>query len=122
LLSKNLNEQHDLKFAYTQRIRRPWIWDLNPFINASDPRNLTSGNASMRPEITRTWELGHTYNAISGLSLVNNIYFSANSNAIEMLTTVDSTGSSHTSNCNPYTFQPAPRPYAFEQQLPDLYE
>ncbi|MBO9729824.1 MAG: TonB-dependent receptor [Chitinophaga sp.] len=100
LLSKTLNEEHDVKLTYTQRIRRPAIWDLNPFVNAGDPRNLTSGNPLLRPEITRTLEFGHNYTAKSGLSLINSIYFSANNNAIEMLTTVDSLGISRTSPSN----------------------
>ncbi|HEY8918279.1 MAG TPA: outer membrane beta-barrel family protein, partial [Chitinophaga sp.] len=100
LLSKALNEQHDVKVAYTERIRRPWIWDLNPFVNASDPRNLSSGNPLLRPETTRTLEFGYNYVARSGLSLNNSIYFSSNSNAIEMLTIVDSLGISRTSPSN----------------------
>ncbi|MGN7992567.1 outer membrane beta-barrel family protein [Chitinophaga sp. 22536] len=100
LIAKTLNDQHDVKFSYTERIRRPWIWDLNPFVNASDPRNLTSGNPLLRPETTRTLEAGYNYNAPSGFTLNNSVYFSANSNAIEMLTTVDSLGISRTSPRN----------------------
>lgn len=100
LLTKTLSEQHDVKLSYTERIRRPWIWDLNPFVNASDPRNLTSGNPLLRPETTRTIEAGYNYNAASGFTLNNSVYFSTNSNAIEMLTTVDSLGISRTSPSN----------------------
>ncbi|NML40840.1 TonB-dependent receptor [Chitinophaga sp. G-6-1-13] len=100
LIAKTLNDQHDVKFSYTERIRRPWIWDLNPFVNASDPRNLTSGNPLLRPETTRTLEAGYNYNAPSGFTLNNSVYFSSNSNAIEMLTTVDSLGISRTSPRN----------------------
>ncbi|MBC9915161.1 outer membrane beta-barrel family protein [Chitinophaga varians] len=100
LISKTLNDQHDVKFSYTERIRRPWIWDLNPFVNASDPRNLTSGNPLLRPETTRTLEAGYNYNAPSGFTLNNSVYFSSNSNAIEMLTSVDSLGISSTSPRN----------------------
>ncbi|QJB39137.1 TonB-dependent receptor [Chitinophaga oryzae] len=100
LLAKTLNGQHDVKLSYTERIRRPWIWDLNPFVNASDPRNLTSGNPLLRPETTRTIEAGYNYNAALGFTLNNSVYFSSNSNAIEMLTTVDSTGISRTSPSN----------------------
>lgn len=100
LIAKILNDQHDVKFSYTERIRRPWIWDLNPFVNASDPRNLTSGNPLLRPETTRTLEAGYNYNTPSGFTLNNSVYFSSNSNAIEMLTTVDSLGISRTSPRN----------------------
>ena len=50
LIVKKLNENHELKFNYTERIRRPWIMDLNPYSNASDPLNITSGNPYLEPE------------------------------------------------------------------------
>lgn len=100
LLSKRLNDRHELLLTYTERIRRPWIWDLNPFVNASDPRNLTFGNPLLKPERTRIVEAGHHYTAESGFSLNSSIYYSFNSNAIESLTSVDSLGISRTSPRN----------------------
>lgn len=96
LIVKKLNESHEFKLAYTERIRRPWIWDLNPYVNASDPRNLVSGNVFLRPEKTRMLEAGHNYNAQAGFTLNSSIYYSSNSDAIESLTTVDSLGISRT--------------------------
>lgn len=96
LIAKKLNEIHELKFSYTERIRRPFIWDLNPYTDASDPRNLTMGNPRLRPELTRSLEASHIYNAPSGLNLVSSIYFNFSSNSIESLLTVDSSGISRT--------------------------
>lgn len=100
LLSKKINDLHDLRLNYTERIRRPWIWDLNPYVNASDPRNLTFGNPRLKPEVTKMLEAGHSYNASNGLSLNSAVYFAANSNGIESLTTVDSGGISSTTSMN----------------------
>lgn len=100
LITKKLDEQHEVKLNYTERIRRPWIWDLNPYVNASDPRNLTFGNPQLLPEITRMLEAGHTYSAPSGFTLSSSIYFHSNTNAIESLTTVDSLGISRTTSQN----------------------
>lgn len=100
LITKKLDEQHDIKLNYTERIRRPWIWDLNPYVNASDPRNLTFGNPQLLPEITRMFEAGHAYSAPSGFTLNSSIYFHSNTNAIESLTTVDSLGVSRTTSQN----------------------
>ena len=99
MISKEINEQHALKFNFSQRIRRPFIWDLNPYVNASDPKNLTFGNPRLRPEITRMLEAGHSYIA-SGYSLNSSIYFSTNNNAIESMTTIDSLGISRTTSQN----------------------
>ena len=100
LVAKKLNDHHELKFAYTERIRRPWIWDLNPYVNASDPRNLLSGNPLLRPERIRVVELGHNYNAASGFNLNSSVYYSTNNNSIEQLTVVDSLGISRTTPSN----------------------
>ena len=100
LISKKLNDQHEFKLNYTERIRRPWIWDLNPYVNASDPRNLTSGNPQLRPETTRMLEAGHNLNTESGFTLNNSVYYSSNSDAIESLTTVDAQGISRTTPSN----------------------
>lgn len=96
LIAKKINENNEFKLSYTERIRRPWIWDLNPYVNASDPRNLISGNVSLRPERTRMLEAGHNYSTPSGLTLNSSIYYSSNTDAIESLTTVDSLGISRT--------------------------
>lgn len=96
LVAKNINEEQELKFNYTERIRRPFIWDLNPYTDASDPRNLTTGNPRLRPEITRLLEVSHTYNLPSGFTLISSLYYSFNSNSIESLVAVDSNGISRT--------------------------
>lgn len=100
LISKKINEHHEIKLNYTERIRRPWIWDLNPYVNASDPRNLTFGNPQLRPEITRMLEATHSFSAESGLLLNSSVFYSSNSNAMESLTTVDSIGISRTTTKN----------------------
>jgi ferric enterobactin receptor len=92
LVLHQLNDRHTLKFNFSQRIRRPDIWDINPFVNASDPQNRTAGNPALRPEITQTLELGHDYSANAGFVLNSSIYFTKNDNAIESLTTIDSLG------------------------------
>ncbi|MEI3798817.1 MULTISPECIES: outer membrane beta-barrel protein [unclassified Chitinophaga] len=96
LVAKKVSEEEEFKFNYTERIRRPFIWDLNPYVDASDPRNLMQGNPRLRPEITRMLEVSHAYNMPSGFTLISSVYFSFNSNSIESLATVDSNGISRT--------------------------
>lgn len=105
LISKKKGEKHDFKMNYTERIRRPEIWDLNPYVNASDPRNLTYGNPHLRPEITRMAELGYMYSATSGLNINNSLFFNSNKNGIEYLSIVDSSGISRTTPQNIATIQ-----------------
>ena len=59
LLLKKLNEDESIKFSYSKRIERPGYRDLNPFINTSDPKNITSGNLFLTPEIGNRYEIGY---------------------------------------------------------------
>lgn len=100
LITKKFNDEQEMKLNYTERIRRPWIWDLNPYVNASDPKNITAGNPYLKPELTRMFELGYAYSAAFGFSLNSSIYFNTNSNAIESIATVDTAGVSYTTSQN----------------------
>jgi len=50
-LMKKFGESQSLKLNFTIRINRPEYSDLNPFINTSDPKNITTGNPKLNPEI-----------------------------------------------------------------------
>jgi outer membrane receptor protein involved in Fe transport len=50
--------QQTLKFSYDYRLERPEYRDLNPFVNLSDPHNITTGNPYMVPEIGNNFQLG----------------------------------------------------------------
>jgi ferric enterobactin receptor len=71
MVSHAFKKNQTLKLAYTHRIERPEYRDLNPFINASDPKNITTGNTALRPELgdkieftyAKTFEKGATINA-----------------------------------------------------------
>jgi outer membrane receptor protein involved in Fe transport len=39
-----------LVFSYTKRLQRPYIWDLNPFVNNNDSLNTTTGNPDLGPQ------------------------------------------------------------------------
>ncbi len=57
ILSHKFKNNQVLKFAYTYRIERPDYKDLNPFMNLSDPHNITTGNPNLQPEIGNNVEL-----------------------------------------------------------------
>jgi ferric enterobactin receptor len=58
VLSHDFNKTQSLKLAYGKRIERPEYRDLNPFINLSDPYNITTGNPLLKPEIGNNFEFG----------------------------------------------------------------
>jgi len=59
---RKINEDQSLKFSYSKRIRRPDYYDLNPFINTSDPKNISTGNPYLKPQIGNRFELSYDYN------------------------------------------------------------
>lgn len=96
VLSKQLNEKQSVKVSYTQRISRPMIWDLNPYVNASDPKNLMAGNPQLRPELAHLAEIAYSLTTKKGAFLNLNLYRRQTANSIEDVRTVDTSGVSLT--------------------------
>lgn len=90
-VSKGFKSQ-TYKMSYTQRIQRPLIWYLNPWVDASDTLNLRTGNPYLDPELSHNVELSHSLNTEKGLSVNSSLYWRYVDNAIEYLTTVDEEG------------------------------
>ena len=91
MLSKGI-KSHTLKVSYTQRIQRPMLWYLNPWVNASDPKNLQTGNPYLNPELSHATELAHSVTTKKGLSMNTALYWRLTNNAIDYIRTVDSSG------------------------------
>ena len=69
MLSHNFPHEQMLKLAYTKRIQRPGYRSLNPFVNASDPKNLTQGNPYLQPEIAHNIDLTYSKSFEKGSAL-----------------------------------------------------
>jgi outer membrane receptor protein involved in Fe transport len=80
-----------IKLSYTQRLSRPGIWYLNPYVNNSDSLNISYGNPMLKSEVSHSFELGYTY-------FTPKFNFSASStssfanNSIERISRVESNG------------------------------
>ncbi|WP_229317559.1 TonB-dependent receptor [Larkinella sp. C7] len=59
-LAKKIRENATLKLAYTRRIRRPFIDDLNPNFNTVNPLNIRLGNPYLKPETVDRIEVGYS--------------------------------------------------------------
>jgi outer membrane receptor protein involved in Fe transport len=69
-LSRKLSDKQMLKLSYSKRIERPEYWVLNPFINTSDPKNITAGNPYLKPEIGNRIELSYSHDLASAGSFM----------------------------------------------------
>ncbi len=61
-LARKLNDNEQIRLNYSKRIERPGYWDLNPFVNTNDPKNLSTGNPYLLPEIARRVEISYNIN------------------------------------------------------------
>lgn len=81
--SKKLSENDLLKLSYSKRIERPDYGDLNPFINTSDPKNISSGNPYLLPEIGNRFELGYSRELGKPGSVMATLFYRMNEHDIQ---------------------------------------
>ncbi|HKR03885.1 MAG TPA: TonB-dependent receptor [Bacteroidia bacterium] len=81
--------RYNLKLSYTQRIQRPSMNYLNPYVNSSDKFNISYGNPDLEAEKSHAFELG--YNIFRGFGSINtSFYHRFTNNAIESVRFIDS--------------------------------
>ena len=97
--------KYTTKISYTQRIQRPGMTFLNPWVNTSDSFNITYGNPELEPEVSHGFELG--YNTFIKFGSINaSAYHRFTNNSIESIrfiendsiyvTTYDNIGKNYT--------------------------
>lgn len=92
ILSKKFGGIHTVKASYTQRIFRPQVWSLNPFVDASDPKNQFTGNPNLKPELNHVVELSYNVTTKSGANINTTVYGRRLNNSIEEVATPLSDG------------------------------
>jgi outer membrane receptor protein involved in Fe transport len=73
-----------INFGFTNRIQRPDISQLNPFVNETNPTFITSGNPNLQPVLNHTFELN--YSKFSKGSLNLGLTYSFANNTIQNVT------------------------------------
>ena len=58
--SYSLTPMKSIKASYTQRLYRPGIWVLNPYINDVDPNNIRYGNPELDAEIAHSFNVTYS--------------------------------------------------------------
>jgi ferric enterobactin receptor len=91
MISKGIKSQ-TYKLSYTQRITRPLLWYLNPWVNQSDPKNISTGNPNLEPELNHSTEFAYSISNTKGFSLNSALYWRVTNNAIEYITSVNGDG------------------------------
>jgi outer membrane receptor for ferrienterochelin and colicin len=68
-----------INFGFTQRIQRPGIFQLNPFIDRSNPTFVNTGNPALKPELDNTFELTYSNFTKNSINIGLDYAFSNNS-------------------------------------------
>lgn len=96
ILNRKIGKMSNIRLSYSKRIQRPSLYYVNPFVNQSDPRDISFGNPELLPENTDAYELGfNTY--VKGIAINGSVYYRKTNDVIERLLNVDNSGVSVTS-------------------------
>ena len=77
-----IDDKQDFQANYSRRINRPNFWQLLPFIDNTDPLNLSVGNPNLRPEFTNSFEVNYSNIYTKGANLLISAYYKHNTNLI----------------------------------------
>lgn len=73
-----------ITLGFTQRIQRPGIYQLNPFVDQTNPKFISTGNQDLKPELSNTFEL--TYSNFSKNSTTIGLSYAFSNNSIQNVT------------------------------------
>ena len=79
----SLPAENKVQLSYSRRINRPRERSLNPFIDASDPLTLRTGNPQLKPEYINSYELSHIKDW-KKVSFTSSIFYKNIENIISM--------------------------------------
>jgi hypothetical protein len=86
-LTRKFINNSSASFSYTQRIERPSLYYIDPFVDLSDPRNIYYGNDRLLPAIINAFNLSY-FTFINQTSFTAALFHQFTNNAIERYTTL----------------------------------
>jgi hypothetical protein len=86
----------NISLGYTDRISRPGIYQLNPFVDASNPNFVNTGNPDLQPEVNHSFEIN--YSIFSKNSVTAGLSYSFSNNSIQTVTHLQAVSSGSTND------------------------
>jgi len=86
-INRKFKNMSSLNFGYTQRIQRPGIWQLNPFVDRGNPNFENSGNPDLKPVLNNSFEAN--YSRFKKGSINVGLSYSFANNTIQQISTFD---------------------------------
>ena len=77
-----INDNSNIKLAYSKRIERTTTFKMNPFPEREHSETLEQGDPNLRPELIDQVELGINFKNNTGNSLFSTIYYRKVNNLI----------------------------------------
>lgn len=77
-VSRKFKDMSSLNLGYTQRIERPGIWQLNPFVDRANPNFHSSGNPDLVPVLNNSVELSYSRFKKASVNIALNYSFANN--------------------------------------------
>ncbi|MCX2741781.1 outer membrane beta-barrel protein [Pontibacter anaerobius] len=84
-LTRTLKNMATLKLSYTQRIERPSLWYLNPYVNRQNEKAVSFGNPNLKAATSHVFSLAHSMFKNSN-SLNSTLTHTFTNNAIQSYT------------------------------------
>lgn len=101
-LSYEISKMQSAQFSYSRRVRRPHMWDMNPYMNVREGQELSFGNPNLDPEFTNAFELSYNL-GFDKVNIYTSAYFRQTNNMITWYGFVwDSSSAAHYSWWEPY--------------------
>ena len=58
-MSYQINKSQSMQLSYSRRVRRPHMWDLNPYLDVRQGMEMGFGNPGLDPEFTNAFEFSY---------------------------------------------------------------
>ena len=85
-IQDKLTQFTSLNLGYTERIQRPGIMQLNPYIDQQNPEFITYGNPDLKPEVNHVISLN--YGVFNNTSVNAGLSYSFSNNTIQYISTL----------------------------------
>ena len=80
-LSYKLSDLQSMQVSYSRRVRRPHMWDLNPYMDVREGDQISFGNPNLDPEYTNAFELSYNL-GINKVNIFTSLYYRQTNNMI----------------------------------------
>ncbi|MBQ8704176.1 MAG: TonB-dependent receptor [Bacteroidales bacterium] len=73
-LSYKITDLQSAQVSYSRRVRRPHMWDLNPYMDIREDNQMSFGNPNLDPEYTNAFELSYNL-GVGKVNLFTSAYY-----------------------------------------------